>query len=255
MDEKIINKRGQIAIFIIVAILIVAVVALFFKFRVSPTLSGEREFNPETYIEQCLRQEAIDKINLIVEQGGFFNPLNYKIYNDVKATYLCENINYYEPCINQHPALLSEIENELNKEMNLIAGNCFASFKEEATRRNFVISGEVNEVIVELRPGFVETSVFSDLVISSGENSQSFSEIKAIVQTPLTDLAYVASEIVRQEAQFCHFSTEGYSLLYRDFDVRRNIMSDSTKIYTIKHRDTARKMHIAIRGCAIPAGF
>ncbi len=254
-NEFDLQKRGQVAIFIIVAIIIIAVVSLFFAFRISPGISGSAEFNPETYLDQCIRQEARKKIDSAIEQGGFVNPQNYKTFNDIKATYLCENINYYKPCINQHPALLSEIEREIEREISSGAAECLNSFREEAERRNFAVSGEIESVKVMLNPETAEILMTGNIVVSGSGSSQVFEEIKTTLPTPLGELGYVASEIVRQEAQFCHFSAEGYSLLYRDFDVRKNVMSDSTEIYTIEHKNTGKKMHIAIRGCAIPAGF
>ena len=69
------------------------------------------------------------------------------------------------------------------------------------------------------------------------------------------DLASVANEIASQEAKFCYFEYVGFNILYNDFDIRKDTLSDSTKIYTIKHKKTAAEMNIAVRGCAIPAGF
>ena len=69
------------------------------------------------------------------------------------------------------------------------------------------------------------------------------------------ELVNAAQEIVSQEAKWCYFSNDGFMVLYNDFDVRKDVLGDSTKIYTVEHKKTGEKLTMAIRGCAIPNGF
>ena len=41
----------------------------------------------------------------------------------------------------------------------------------------------------------------------------------------------------------------------REVDIRKWVMSDSTKIYSIKDIASRQIMNLAIRGCAIPGGM
>ena len=66
------GRRGQIAIFVILAIVIVGVIALFFVFRDS--LFGEKvspEFAPiYSLYSQCIEEETLNGVKLLESQGG-----------------------------------------------------------------------------------------------------------------------------------------------------------------------------------------
>ena len=98
-------------------------------------------------------------------------------------------------------------------------------------------------------------AVFRDFSFSKGGISQDFSSFATALKNPLYDIAYVANEIASQEAKFCYFEYVGFNILYNKFDIKKYTLSDSTKIYTIKDKQSGEEMNIAVRGCAIPAGF
>ena len=121
--------------------------------------------------------------------------------------------------------------------------------------RKYEFSGGDIVLEAKLKPGIVELTVFRDFSFSKGGVSQDFDSFTTGLSNPLYDLAYVANEIASQEAKFCYFEYVGYNILYNKFDIRKHTLSDSTKIYNIKDKQTGKEMNIAIRGCAIPAGF
>jgi len=68
------NKRGQVTVFIIIAILIIGAVALFFT--LSGTLKGEKAYSPEVtsvknYIDECINDVIPTGIGFIGLQGGY----------------------------------------------------------------------------------------------------------------------------------------------------------------------------------------
>ena len=70
------NKRGQITIFIILAVIIIAAVALYFTFR--DTIVTEA-YSPEvssvkTFVEECIKDTGRDAIYYIGQNGGYFIP-------------------------------------------------------------------------------------------------------------------------------------------------------------------------------------
>lgn len=249
------SRRGQVAIFVILGVLIVGMIILFFTLgRDLFTISSGEEFNVEGYISKCVRQETGDVLETILPQGGFIDPKNFKNYNDAKVTYLCENVNNYEPCVNQHPLLVSEIEAEIKENIEDKIAECFIVLDDELDSRNYVYSGGLKGIDVILKPDFVEVEVLTDLSLSKGDSNWNFDSFSTRVRNPIYDLATVASEIARQEGKYCYFEYLGFSLLYPEFDIRVESLSDSTKIYTIEDKGSGLKMNVAIRGCAIPQG-
>ena len=73
------GKRGQMTIFIIVAIAIVAIIAGYFAIRSKFQVSNVPvELNPVfDYYQSCIEQEAKTAINLAGSQGGHVNSVSY----------------------------------------------------------------------------------------------------------------------------------------------------------------------------------
>ena len=250
------DKKGQIAIFVIIAIVLVASIVIFFAVnRGTPILDRTEEFNPENFIDKCLSEEVRNTIEIILPQGGFVNPSDYKIYNDINVPYLCKNVNYYDPCITQHPLYMTQVENEISKNIQEPIENCFISLESELESRNYQYGGGEIEIEVELKPGSVKTIVYRDFSFSKGEFSKDFESFGDEIRSPLFNLIFIANEIASQESKNCYFSTEGFMIFYPNFDIKKYVLSDSTKIYTITDKYTSAETNIAIRGCAIPAGI
>lgn len=250
------NKRGQIAIFIIIALLIVAALMLFFFVRRSPTVSVSQEFDASSFITQCIRDPVKKTIDTMLPQGGFVEPRDYKIYNDVKVIYLCKNVNYYEKCISQHPVYIGELEEEIHQNIKPDVASCLQALALDLTKRGYEINENKGEgFTVELKQNVVEIKIQKNITVTKNGEVLRFANFKTIIRDPTYNLATAAQEIARQEGQFCHFETLGYNLLYREIAIEKDIMSDSTKIYTLTDKESKKKLMIAIRGCAIPAGL
>jgi len=250
------NKGGQISIFVIVAIILVVSIGLFFAIdRGTPILDRTEQFDPETFIDKCIREEVRETVDIILPQGGFVNPSDYKIYNNIKVPYLCKNINHYDPCVTQHPLYMTQVEKEISENIQEPIENCFLSLETELESRNYGHLGGDIEIEVRLKPGSIETVVYRDFSFSKNEFSKDFESFGTAIQSPLYSLIFVANEISSQESQNCYFSNDGFMAFYSGFDIKKYVLSDSTKIYTIMDKFTRAETNIAIRGCAIPAGI
>jgi len=251
------NKKGQVTIFVIVGILLVAGVVLFFALFKTGQIDilGDQEFNPESFVDKCIRDSSREKIDIMVSQGGFINPTDYKVYNDINVAYLCKNVNYYEPCINQYPLYISRLQEELEQETREDVESCFLILEDELKKRNYGFEGGDFSIDVILKPERVELIVYRDMKLTKNGVPREINSFSSVIKSPLYDLGFVANEIVRQEAKYCYFEYVGFMLLYNDFDIKKYVMSDSTKIYTILHKSSGEEMNIAVRGCAIPPGF
>jgi len=250
-------NKGQISMFVIISILLVGAIILFFALFKTGKINilGNQDFSPESFVSKCVRDSAREKIDVMIPQGGFLNPKDYKIYKDTKVSYLCKNINYYQPCITQYPLYISRLQKELKEGMRKDVEACFVNLEDELKKRNYDFEGGDFNISVVLKPGRVEFNVYRDMKLTKDGISKNINFFSGAIKSPLYDLAFVANEIVRQEAKYCYFEYVGFMLLYNDFDIKKYAMSDSTKIYTIKDKESEMEMNIAVRGCAIPPGF
>ncbi len=249
------TKRGQVTLFIIMALILIGIISSYFFFRkiTKPSLIESAEENPEAYMQLCVEDELKDIINLITLQGGFYDPKDYVLVDDnEKATYLCKNTMNFKPCINQHPMLISEVENEIKEQATPIINKCFSELKKDFEEKGMGVElGNDMSVQVKLSPGLVLIETKKDLRISKKEGTFNYNQMNIRIKDSIYDLISIAAKIAHNEAKFCYFEFLGYMLMNPEYEIRFRELSDSTKIYTITDTRNNEKMHIAIRGCAL----
>ena len=249
------NKKGQVTIWIIIAIAIVAGFLILFTFQRAPTVSVEAEANPTAFIEKCARKAINDAVDQIIPHGGFLDPINVIEYNHINVSYLCENRNYYLPCINAHPMLITEITNEIHNLTQPILDQCFSNLKIELEKRNSKVDYNPLKFEIVLAPNKVFVNIGRKVTITRAEEARKFEKFDIGIVNPIYDLANVAIEIANNEANYCYFEYVGYMLLYPRWRIEVFSFSEGTKIYTITDKNSDKKMNVAIRSCVIPAGL
>lgn len=258
MAKEIINRKGQVAVWVIIAIFLVASISLFFfiERRVSvPTEVVAGEMNPKQFIDKCVRKYANEAVDIMLPQGGFINPGHSKLYKNTNVGYLCYNSGNYNPCINEHSVLINEIKEEIKNYINPRVEQCFNDYKREIERRNSIVKFSEMSLDVEIVPGRIFVNIERNATISINEQSYSYNTFNIEIINPIYNLARVAMEIASQEAKYCYFEYVGYMILYPEFKISRDVMSDSTEIYAIKDKKSEKELNIAIRSCAIPPVF
>ncbi len=251
------NRSGQIAIFVIIGILFVAAIAFLFFVDRKPTLQtrGQNFDNPESFIDNCIKTEAEESIDKIMTHGGFPDSTDNILYKGKEIAYLCKNINPYQPCVNQHPLYLQEIETEIKNEVSDKFSQCFSLLEQELIGRNYLIDAGPLSLDVQAKPKITQFSVGKRFILSKDGDTKAYEKFDVFVSSPLYEIALVVHEIISQETKWCYFSNDGFMLTYNDFDIVLDRLGDSTKIYTVEHKHTGKKMTFAVRGCAIPRGF
>jgi hypothetical protein len=249
------NKRGQMVIWAIIAVAIVAIIIFVFFLRVKSQSNISSTTNPQLFIEKCTRDAVLEAVEKMMPQGGFIEPKNYVIYKNGEIAYLCQNIGNYYPCINQHPSLFSEEKLEIKNYILPRIESCFSQLKSEAAKRNEEVKLGDMELRVEMAPRRILVNIDRETIITRNEESSKFDSYGIEIESPLYDLSNVANDIATSQANFCYFEYAGYEILYPRFMIEVFTLSDSTKIYTIKDKETGEKFNTAIRGCAIPAGI
>lgn len=250
-------KRGQVAVFVIIALVIVFSIVLFFFLRRNVKVGVEEEFNPQSFIRTCAKQAVQQALEIIMPQGGVIEPSNYKLYNGNKVEYLCYTNRYYQPCVNQQPLYLTSVEDEIEKFVKPKIDECFFNLEQETNKKGYSFEQSGNGLKVSLEEGEVVVGIDRE-VIYGKENKENVNDFNYQFTSRIYDLAKVAREIANQEAQFCNFNTASYSVTYPDFDIeKKNIgfRDSASSIYVIKDKRTQEVLNIAIRSCEIPPGF
>lgn len=255
MDEEV-NKKGQMAVWVIIAIAFVASIILFFSVGDRrPEISTSQEFNIESYIQKCSEEHIDSATSIMLPQGGFLDPVNVKLYDSINVSYLCQNKGNYLPCVNQHPMLLNEMKEELKFYIEPRINECLVSLKRDVESREGSIDFSEGGIDILLGTDRVFLEINKKITISKNGETRTVDGVEVEVINPIYNLGVVANEIASQEAKYCYFEYVGYMALHPRFDIRKTTMSDGTKIYSIEDKHSEEEMNIAIRSCAVPPGI
>lgn len=249
------NKRGQMILWVIIAIVIVVVIILIFFMKIKNEIITPERFTPQSFIQKCVRDSVLEATKIMMPQGGFINPENYVLYQNDKVEYLCQNIGNYKTCIMQHPALFNEEKQEIKDYILPEIESCFSNLKLERKSAGETIDYGPMILEVSLVPKKIIVDIERKTTITKNEDVFTFNNYKTVIDSPLYDLINVATDIANNEAKYCYFEYDGYMILHSWVDIKKFAMSDSTKIYTIEDKQSGDKFNMAVRGCAIPAGI
>ena len=254
------KKRGQVTIFIIVALVLVAAVGLFFVLRkTSPDIGLGQEVNPDAFLKTCMEEKIKEGIELISLQGGYTeNPLSiYFKFEDenlpVNISYLCYNQLPYALCMPQKPLLIQHLKNELKNYISEDIKNCFGELTENLGKQ-YVVEANYQGFEFELIEGKVIVKIDGEIVLTKTEETTKQEDFEIIILSRFYDLANMVQKIVNKEATTGDFSH--YNLfLYSDFDINKYKTADSSVIYSVKHRESNEEFRFAVRGGVMPPGF
>ena len=251
---KVNEKRGQVTIFVIVAMVIVVLIALFFLFRPNIMKVFEGGFSPNTYLTSCVEPEIKPAVEELSNQGGYRSPEGYTLRDGTKIQYLCYTDKYYETCTIQQPMTKQHFEKELNLMLKGKASKCMSSLIEEYKKRGYeVSSGGVNSD-VSIVPGKILVTYSAPLTIKM-ETTQTFNNFEVEMKSEIYDLLFIASSIVEYESKLGDSATELYLQYYPDLKIEKAKLSDGTKIYELSNVVTGEKFKFASRSLAWPAGY
>lgn len=255
MDEKI----GQVAIWIILGIVLVASIILFFVIVNNESFVGPSDsdsaLDVESFMKTCSEDSVQEAVNIMLPQGGLISPKIFATFDGVNIEYTCLNNGQFSPCIHQHPLLVNEMKNEIDAYATPKIESCFIEMMEEFERRNSQVQMSNNfDVKVGMKTDAVVLEIERQITVEKQGEKRNIEKIEFEITNPVYNLALIAMEIADQEANYCYFEYLGYSNLYPRYQIEKFTMSDSTGIYKIRDNESGKEMSIAIKSCVIRAG-
>ncbi len=253
-DRFFYGKKGQVTLFIIIAVLIVATGILIYIFypQISTTLGGSEQ-TPSSFIQNCMEDEIKDKLGIISLQGGSLNPEHYFTYNDVNIEYLCYTNENYKTCIVQQPLLKQHIESEIKIGIETKVKDCFNELKSSFGSRGYEVSVREGEARIELLPQRV-ISTFNYSVTLTRTQTDRYESFNVVINNNIYELISIAKSIIEWEATYGDADPRVYMAYYPDLKVEKNLRDDGTRIYGLTDRDTKNKFQFASRSVVFPPG-
>lgn len=262
MSEKkrlIENKRGQVTIFIIIAILVIAVVVLIYLLfpKIKSTVETQTQ-SPNEYIQTCISEKISDTLKTISLNGGTLNTNggNSYFYLGNNVQYLCYTNQYYSTCVVQEPLLIQHIESEIESGISDDVNSCFASMV--ASYRNNGYDAELKysttEMLIQLLPERLVVTFDNELTLTKGE-TQTFNDFSVVSNTNIYEVASIAQSIVDWEQGLGDAPVSTYMDWYPNLKIEKVLETDGTKIYIITDRETDEVFQFASRSGVLPVGY
>ena len=247
------GKRGQITIFIILGIIIVAIfgIVYFIISERAKEIRKEAKFDEsklqplKDYVEDCIEQEGNKVLELIGKQGGDVDPGLYQYYFDNKISYLCYT-DSFTACYNRRPNLINHMESEIKNYMERNLRSCVNL--DEIKKAGFnVESGDEFKVSVSV--GKLNTIMNLDypVTIAKGNTVVKENRFTNTFDVPLGRLAEVAHDGIEEETAIGDFFTVPYMLRHQsEIEIERQEVRDS-KVYILNLRNDPYKFQYAVR--------
>lgn len=257
--ESMINMRkevkiGQATIFVIVAVIIVALIVLGMIFypRLQNVFYGE--LNPGIYLKDCVEPVVKESKELLAKQGGYQEPEGFILYGGEKIKYLCYTDDYYETCVVQQPMIKNHFELELNGMVKNRAEECTRNLITEYKKRGYDVSSGGIDSSVVIIPGKINVIVDSPMSVTR-DTTQTFKNFNIEIESEMYDLLFTASSIIDYESSLGDSASELYLQYYPDLKIEKTKLSDGTTIYKLSNVVTGESFVFASRSLAWPAGY
>ena len=229
------NQKAQVTIFIIIAILIIAVVVLFFSFR--GEIGKEKPVSPEiapiqNFVEECIYDTGEDALYFIGLHGGYYLP--NKFSNSLGIPYYIKDNKTLMPS-------KEKIELEVSKYIDEALPLCVGNFTEF---ENFQIRQGKIKTQTNILEEQVILNVDYPLTIIKGEEKsriEKFENIKIPVRLGIIYNAssFIVSEHLKNTGEICMSclldlqTREGLSIMTQS--------EDNTIIYNIVDSESLLK--------------
>jgi len=260
------KKKGQITIFIIVAIIIIVAIVLIFVLynRIKPEPGGDIVKDPEANIEQCVNiyvEEAVDKI---IERGGYTGETDYLnmdfcypegyylqgCYEDLG--YLCHTSLNDMKCNPTEPVLFTHLEKEIYDYIEADIETCFESLKEGLDGEGYSVNlGDDMGFSVQLVSGEIRTNIQRDLTARKSGQSEEFEEFNIKFLSRLYDVAEIVNQIINEEVLYDGSDHNRIMIANTWVEIEKFQTGDGNTIYTIKDTRTNKEFVFAVRGSVL----
>lgn len=249
------KKRGQVAIFIIIAIVIVGGVALVYFLLPQTRTAISGDSTATSYLQNCFEKDLQKNLIMLGEQGGYENPEGFVLYNSTKVKYLCYTSQYYLPCKVQQPLISRNFEIELARMMNSKADECVDNLKKEFESRGYTVNLKANpSTSVEMTPEKIKFIVKSPMTISK-ESAQNFDEFEIEVPSKMYNLIMISTSIVSYESSYGNTDTDVFRRYYPNIDINKIELDEGTTVFVVKDIGSKERFVFASRSLAWPGGY
>jgi len=187
-------KRGQISVFIILAIVILGAIILFFlaQQNIINLLPGvDAQVKPVySFVESCIQQTSEDAIQHISENGGYYIPPNNSLFNGIPIYFNKGETNLLTT---------QQLEQQLSDYMDEMLFFCTQNFIEF---QDFEIQQNQIKTTTEIKENKITFNINYPLSISKEQKTYTFEDFKIEIPANLFKVHQTANQIIEQQKEF-----------------------------------------------------
>jgi len=248
------NRKGQITIFVILAIVIVvAGILIYFLYPKIQATSNSLEDNPKAYFQNCVEDSFQQNAKVVGLQGGSLNPESSIKYGGNKVEFLCYTNKYYDKCAPQRVLLISHIEDEIKKSLNKKVNDCFNSMDSDYKSKGYTTSLSPSDFDVNILPNKIILHSNSTFTLTK-DSTNKYNSFDVVLNNNLYELASIARVIVNWEKTYGDSDPTYFMNFYPELKIEKKQLSDGVRVYTIENRNTKDKFQFASRSVVWPLG-
>jgi hypothetical protein len=246
--KKGMEKKGQVTLFILIALVLVSVILLFFLW-VRPTYLLEESGG--LGFENCVRDALEETIDDLSVNAGFVNPTFTYQYNSEDFTYLCYTEEYYETCVVQVPFLKNTFEEQAEGVLRNEIDDCYSSSVSDLKAQGFDVKSGTVSYDVLLEPGVARVQIEAPTTVGS----QKFTRFNVELTSHIYDMLMIATSILQYEAQLGDSDVTTMMAIYPDYIIDKIKRSDGTTVYILEDKILGTKYQFASKSLVWPAGY
>ncbi|HII15678.1 MAG TPA: hypothetical protein HA362_05180 [Nanoarchaeota archaeon] len=255
------SKRGQVTLFVILGIIVVALIVLLISFRreIIPRAATVENLDAtmadiEKHISGCLKEAADEPVKRIGLQGGYLSTPegSYRRWNDYPISFLCYNQAGKDTCTNRF-LTKANMEEQLAAAIKENIGKCLDI--EGAANIGIIktfdlVLGNTMDVKATILPDEVKVELDYDVQLKARKSDTQKKQgifVRAI-KAPLGELYDVSQDILDAETVIGRFDQLTYMLAKMSkftIDVQKPYPD---KIYRLKLRENNYIFQFAVEG-------
>ncbi len=222
--EKMKYKKGQLTIFIIIGIILIASIALYFVFRggIVQEYSIVDTGDVKSFVDDCIEEVGSDVIKQVSEGGGYY-------FSSDKSTY--SGLAIYYSAGESYVPTKEEIEDEIS---NFVKENLFFCTRNFVDFPELEISQEDIDVSVFFNEESVNFEVDYPLRINKGDSSDLLRDFEKTIPVRLGTLYDVSREIVQSSREEICLSCILDLSLEKNLYVDMNDLNDSEVMFVVR---------------------
>lgn len=248
------NKRGQVALFVIIAVVIVAIILFFFLAPVKNPFQPTPIQSPNAFLRSCLEQELTPLVTTLASHGGVANPTASLKYQGEDVFYLCYTAEYYKTCVVQEPFIKERFEQEISKAFAPKVATCLSQLQQSYEQKGYTITIANRGSQVLFSPGKMGVTLFTPMTITK-DSTQTFKDISFSLDSEYYDLLLTATSIVAFESAYGDAETTLYVQYYPNLKIGKTKLTDGSKVYKLTNVVTNEQFTFASRSLSWPAGY